>query len=235
MLNKIKFFVFFFFVLLQYSCNKSDSQSLIEGNIEGKQNISTVFLEKLDEKDLKYKVLSLSRVVDGKFQFKFEFTEPELMYLRFEGKDERLAILIESHLLLRINPNSILKSKVILGIENKYLFEYNNKSLIIKKKSDSFRKANLILMRDARLKNNKRVVDSLLKINYKINYGYIQNMEYHLKKHPNTFVSVMLIDGLFKYPYVKKNTIQGHYNSLNERYKSLSLAKKIKVRLDNMK
>ena len=60
-------------------------------------------------------------------------------------------------------------------------------------------------------------------------------MEYHLKNLPNTFVSVMLIDGLFKYPNVKKSTIQGHYNSLNENYKSLALAKKIKVRLDNMK
>ncbi len=235
MLNKIKFVVFFLFVLVQYSCNKSDSESLIEGEIEGSEKISTVFLEKLDEKDLKYKVQSLSRVVDGKFQFKLKFTEPELMYLRFEGKDDRLTILIENHVILRINPNSILKSRVLSGRENMYLSEYNSKSLIIKEKSDSFRKANLVLMENARLNNNKRVVDSLLKINYKINYGYIQNMEYHLKKHPNTFVSVMLIDGLFKYPNVKKSTIQGHYNSLNENYKSLALAKKIKVRLDNMK
>jgi hypothetical protein len=128
-----------------------------------------------------------------------------------------------------------LKSKVLSGFENGYLFDYNAKSLKVREQSLRFKKNNFELMKQARENNDKRVVDSLLKVNYKINYGYIENMERHLKTNPNTYVSLMLIDGLFDYPNVKKAKIEGYYQALNSKYKNMALGRKIKNKLDRMK
>jgi|APLak6261690433_1056193.scaffolds.fasta_scaffold03858_2 hypothetical protein len=235
MLNKVRRFSVLLFFFLLVSCGKSDKFYLIEGELDNPDGISTVFLEELEEESLNYKVVSISQLVDGKFRFQQKFDEPELRYLRFTGKKERLAVLLEENVSLKINTQSILKSKVLSGFENGYLFDYNAKSLKVREQSLRFKKNNFELMKLARENNDKRVVDSLLKVNYKINYGYIENMEKHLKANPNTFVSLMLIDGLFDYPNVKKTKIEGYYQALNNKYKNMALGREIKNKLDRMK
>ncbi|WP_412476661.1 DUF4369 domain-containing protein [Flavobacterium sp. TBRC 19031] len=235
MLDKARVFTTLLLFFLLASCGKSEKFFLIEGELDNPKGISTVFLEELNEETLDYKVISISQVIDGKFRFQQEFVEPKLRYLRFTGKKERLAVLLEENVSLMINTESILKSKVLSGVENSFLFDYNAKSLTVREQSLQFKKKNSKLMKIAREANNKKVVDSLLKVNYEINHGYIDNMEKHLSTSPNTYVSLMLIDGLFEYPNVKKSKIEGYYKTLNDKYKEMSLGREIKNKLDRMK
>lgn len=235
MLDRTKVFLTLLLIFLLASCGKSEKFFLIEGELDNPSGISTVFLEELNEETLDYKVISISQVIDGKFRFRQKFVEPKLRYLRFTGKKERLAVLLEENVSLKINTKSILKSKVLTGFENSFLFDYNAKSLAIREQSLQFKKKNSKLMKIARDANNKKVVDSLLKVNYEINHGYIDNMEKHLLTNPNNYVSLMLIDGLFEYPNVKKSKIERYYKTLNDKYKEMSLGREIKNKLDRMK
>ena len=102
MLDKARVFSTLLLIFLLASCGKSDKFFLIKGELDNPSGISTVFLEELNEETLDYKVISISQVIDGKFRFQQKFVEPKLRYLRFTGKKERLAVLLEENVFLKI-------------------------------------------------------------------------------------------------------------------------------------
>ena len=227
----MKYFYFLFFILI--SCKYNDEFS-IRGKVDAKQ-INKVYLESINEKTLDFLIEDSSDVKDGFFEFKGKYFEPELKYLRFNNIRERLSVFTEDDdVFLDINSQSILKSKVITGKENVVHFDYNLKSLQVREQNLEFRSRNKDLMTQARKIKDIKVVDSLLYLNSKILNGYYTNMEEQLKDNPNSYMSLILINGLFEYPNIKKKDILKHYNSLNDYYKNLKIGKEIKIKLDTL-
>lgn len=228
--------VLFLISILTFSCsNHKDSDYNIQGVNLKEYNNRKVYLLKEDHDLLPIK-LDSTIITNSGFFFKGNFEEPVLRYISIEGESEKLPVLLEEdNVVIYFNGFSLLNSFVKSGFENKHLFDYNLKAFRINNEIKNFKKSNSLLMQKSKENNDNKVIDSLLKIHYKINYKHIVNMNEHLSKKPNNFVSLMLVEGLFDFPNYPITDIENHFKKFDSKYKDYKIATRIKVKIDSLK
>lgn len=234
-LSKIHFTLFFLLLFFSSCKDYTVKQYCIQGSNLKEHNNKKVYLLKEDNDLLTIK-LDSTIVLNSGFFFKGNFDEPELRFITIEGESEKLPVLLEEDVVeIYFNGSSIFNSVVKKGIENKYLFDYNLKALKINDEIKNFKRSNSLLMQKSKENNDKRVIDSLLKIHYDLNFKHIINMNNHLLKHPNSYVSLMLVDGLFDFPNYPIADIERHFNNFDSNYRKYRIAERIKVKIDSIK
>lgn len=215
-----------------FSCNNGYK---ISGKIKGIADGTKVFLEKQDS--LKGVVaVDTVKIKDGEFTFEGEIKEPEIHNVRVENTQGGFIVVLENGTIkANINKDSITRAKISGTFNNDELQKYNNEMAKIQKKMMSFQAKNMTVIQEAQQKNDTVVLNKLKKEYSKFGEEFKASNEIFIEKSPNTFLSVLLIEGMFTELEPNIQKIEKFYNGLSDEVKQTKPGKRIKQKIGKFK
>lgn len=206
----------------------------ISGEIKGIPDGTNVFLEKQNASPAAGVIaVDTVQVKNGKFTFEGKAEEPEINSIRFDKTQGGFIVVVEKgNINAIINKDSIPSAKVSGTFNNDELSKYNAEMMKIQKRMMDFQNKNMAIMQVASEKKDTVVINKLRKEysgfqeEFKTsNYKYIEN-------NPKSFLSVLLVEGMFNDPQAKVEKIKKYYESLDSDVKSTKPGKNILTKLD---
>lgn len=223
------------------SCNKvAKGEFLISGTAKGIADGKTVVLEKQDDSGQSLIPVDVDtvKVKGGKFEIKGKIAEPAFYTLQVEGAQGKIPVIVENEAIkVTIDKDSIQNSKVSGSYSNDELYKFNlemkkvNKS--VQKESTDFQTKNMQAMEAARKVKDTVVINKLMKEFSKIQEVVTGKYVTYAETHPKSFISVLIIDGMFKQPKVEIEKIKKMYGGLDKSLQNTKPGKSIKTNIDN--
>lgn len=216
-----------------FSCNNNGYK--ISGEIKGIADGTKVFLEKRDS--LKGVVaIDTVKIKNGLFTFEGETKEPEIHNVRIDNTQGGFVVVLESgNIKAEINKDSIAKAKISGTFNNDELQKFNGQIAKIQTKIMSFQNKNRALIMEAQQKNDTATLGKLQREYSKFGDEFKVINEAYVEKSPKSFLSAVLIEGMFGElePNIKK--IQKYYDALADDVKQTKPGKRIKQKLSKIK
>ncbi len=226
---------------LLFACSKvGKNEFLISGTAKGIANGKTIVLEKQDEVAMKLVPIDTVKIQNGKFEIKGKYTETGIYTLQLEKANGKIPVIIENaEIKVDIDKDSVQKSKISGTYSNDEFYKFNNDLKIaqkaVQKEMMEFQNKNMQAMTDAQKNKDSVTVSRLMKeygkIQEKISNKYISYAE----SHPKSFISVLILDGMFKQPNFDFAKAKKIYESLDASLKSTKSGKSVKLAIDNYK
>ena len=216
-----------------FSCNSNGYK--ISGEIKGLADGTKVFLEK---RDLITGITPVDtvKIENGKFTFEGETKEPAIHSIRFENVNGGFAIVVENgDIDAVINKDSLSKAKISGTYNNEELMKYNAEMDKIQRKLNDFQIKNRPTMQGAQQKKDTATIHRLQKEYINITKEFAVKNEEYIQKNPKSFLSVLLIEGMFNQQDPQAEKVKKYYDSLADEVKMTSPGKKIKEKLDKLK
>ncbi len=209
----------------------------ISGEIKGLADGTKVFLEKQDISAPSGVVTIDTAIVNkGEFVFEGKAVEPEIHSVRFENTPGAFIVVVEKgNIKATINKDSIPKAKVTGTFNNEELIKYNEAMLVVQKRMMAFEKKHTPTIQAAQQKNDTAVVNKLRKEYTKFNDEFVSANHKYIETSPKSFLSVVLIEGMFNQPEPQIEKIKKFYNALDADVKNTKPGKNIKTKLENLK
>lgn len=211
------------------------NEYLITGTIDGVENGRTITLEK--QNDAKgIVVVDSAKIVDGKFSFKGNTTEPSIHFIHIKDIVGKIPFIVEEGKInLIIFKDSITKSKISGTVNNDYLNIFNVSAQKIQKKMIDFQNLNMQKMTDAQTKQDTETINGLMK-----EYTVFQDEMKLLTSNypdlnPKSFISVLFLENLLNDPKADIEKIKKTYSNLDETLKKTKSGKAIQEKIDNLK
>jgi peroxiredoxin len=207
----------------------------ISGEIKNLPDGTKVFLEKQDKSNPSgIKAVDTVKVEKGKFTFQGEAKEPEIHSIRFENIQGGFPIIVENgNIKVEVNKDSINKAKISGSFNNDELGKYNVEMLKIQKRMISFQETNNAIMQTANEKSYTVTINRLRKEYSKFQDEFTEGSYKYIEANPKSFISVLLIEGMFGAPEPKYDKIKKYYDSLDASVKETKPGKTIKTNLEN--
>ncbi len=221
------------------SCNKvAKGEFLISGTAKGIADGKTVVLEKQDESGQSLIPVDTVKVKGGKFEIKGKITEPAFYTLQVEGAQGKIPVIVENESIkVTVDKDSIQNSKVSGSYSNDELYKFNvemkgvQKS--VQKQSTDFQTKNMQAMEAAQKVKDTVVINKLMKDFSKIQQVVTEKYVAYAENHPKSFISVLIIDGMFKQQKVEIEKIKKMYASLDKNLQNTKPGKSVKTNIDN--
>lgn len=216
-----------------FSCNSNGYK--ISGEIKGVADGTKVFLEKR-ELSLGVTHIDTAKVENGKFTFEGKTDEPEVHGIRFENVKGGFPVILEDgDIDITVNKDSLSKTKISGTYNNDELMKYNAEINKIQKKLDAFQGNNLATMKAAQQKKDTATINRLKNEYIGITKEFAVKNEEYIQNSPKSFLSVLLIEGMFNQAEPQVEKIKKYYDSLADEVKKTSPGKKIKEKLEKLK
>jgi len=218
--------------LLVFSCNKAgENEYIITGTIKGVDG-KKVYLEVQDDMTGAFKTLDTVVVEGGKFTIKGSAKESDINLIQIESVEGKIPFILENgDIEMDINKDSLSLVKVTGTYNNDELTAYRELGSAIQKKMMKFQKDNMAKMNLAQQKKDTATINALSKEYFKFQKDFAAQSEEYVKKHPKSFISLLLIESFFQ-QMVEPAKITTYFNGLDKELKANKHGKKIKSQLD---
>ncbi len=222
-----------------FSCSKvGKNEFLISGTAKGIADGKTVVLEKQDETGMNLVPIDTVKVKGGKFEIKGKITEPAFYTLQVDKLQGKIPVIVENaEIKVIVDKDSLQNSKVSGSYSNDELFKFNQDMKVtqksVQKLSTDFQTKNMQAMNDAQKAKDTSVINRLMKEYSKIQEGISGKYFTYAESHPKSFISVLIIEGMFKQPKVEIEKIKKMYASLDKTLQDTKPGKSIKTNIDN--
>lgn len=218
--------------LLVFSCNKAgENEYIITGTIKGVDG-KKVYLEVQDDMTGAFKTLDTVVVEGGKFTMKGSAKEADINLIQIESVEGKIPFILENgDIEMDINKDSLSLVKVTGTYNNEELTAYRELGSAIQKKMMKFQKDNMAKMNLAQQKKDTATINALSKEYFKFQKDFAAQSEEYVKKHPKSFISLLLIESFFQ-QMVEPAKITTYFNGLDKELKANKHGKKIKSQLD---
>ncbi|GEM54496.1 thiol:disulfide interchange protein [Flavobacterium branchiophilum NBRC 15030 = ATCC 35035] len=224
-----------------FSCSKvKKGEFLITGEAKGVADGTSIVLEKQDEAGMSLVPVDTAKVKDGKFELSGKFTELSIYTIQLDKAQGKVPVIIENEeIKVTIDKDSIQKSKVSGTYNNDEFTKFNEEMKTVGKKVQKemmdFQTKNMQAMTDAQKNKDTVVINKLMKEYGKIQESLTNEYLTYAESHPKSFISVLIVEGMFKQPGLDFEKGKKIYNSLTEELKNTKSGKIIKTAIDNYK
>jgi hypothetical protein len=218
--------------VLAVSCNKYK----ISGEIKGMPDGTMVYLEKQGESTATGIIgVDTAVVKDGKFMFEGKTEEPLMHRVRFDQLGGFMLILEKGNIEAKANKDSLNFgiAKVTGTRSNDELAAYNKTITAITKKMRAFETQNIQALQTAEAAKDTATVERLRKEYMKFNEEIIASNKAYAEKNTDSFLSVLIIQGMFADPNVDVAKVKKYFDNLSSDLKETSTAKKVKKQIED--
>jgi peroxiredoxin len=218
------------------SCNKAgENEYIVTGTIKGIADGKSVTLEVQDEATGQLKPIDTVKIEKGKFTFKGSAKEPEIHLIQVEAVQGKVPFVLENgDIDMVINKDSVGITKVTGTYNNDELNAYKENGAKIQKKMMKFQQDNMAKMTEANQKQDTVVVNGLRKEYAKFQDEFAKQSEDYVKTHPKSFITVLIIEGMFNQMVPDVAKIKKYYETLDKSLKDTKHGKAIKTKLDQI-
>ncbi|GEC80182.1 TlpA disulfide reductase family protein [Flavobacterium aquatile] len=218
-----------FLSTLLFSCSKAkDGEFILEGKAKGIANGKEVTLLRQDD-SLGMVPVDTVKVENEKFVFKGKVTEPQMHVIQIKNeKPISLYAIVESgEIEVVIDKDSIQKSKVSGTYNNDEMQSFTDKRTEFQKAIKDYEKKNQSKLDNAQKSNDEKTINQL-KADYKVLQNNMKNYVIkYVEEHPKSYISVLIIYGMFNEIEPDLPKIEKYYNALDTTLKNHSEGKKI--------
>lgn len=217
------------------SCNKAgDNEYIVTGTIKGIENGKTVTLEVQNEMGQLTPVDTV-KIQDGKFTFEGNAKEPKIYLIQVEKVEGKIPFILENgDISMVINKDSLNNTKITGTYNNEELTSFKENGMKIQKKMMKFQTDNMAKMNQAQQTQDTVVMNSLRKEYSKFQEEFVKQSEDYLKDHPKSYISALIIEGMFNQMSPDVAKIKGYYNGLDKSLKGTATGISIKNKIDLM-
>ena len=209
----------------------------ISGEIKGLADGTNVFLEKQNSSPAAGVIaVDTVQVKNGKFTFEGKAEEPEIHSIRFDKTQSGFIIVVEKgNIKAVINKDSIQLAKISGTFNNDELAKYNIEMMKIQKRMMDFQNKNMAAMQAASEKKDTVVINKLRKEYTAFQEEFTTSNNKYVESNPKSFLSVLLVEGMFNDPKADFEKIKKFYDSLDSDIKATKPGKNIQTKLDEQK
>lgn len=219
--------------VLLFACSSKEFK--IEGEINGLANGTLVFLEKQDvEKGTIVKVDS-AKITDGKYTFTGKVDEPQIHSIRFDKQQGNFILILENGTIqAKSNKDSIPVTKLKGTFNNDEFMKYNDNMMAFQKKLMPQINKNMMELQKASQAKDTATFMRISKENEKIQESFIEENYKYIVNSPKSFLSILLIEGMFNEVEPKTEKIKQLFDGLDGSIKDTKPGKKVKLKLENL-
>ncbi len=223
--------------LVLFSCSKvKKGEFLISGTAKGIENGKSVVLQTQDESGMMMMPIDTVKIKDGKFEFKGKIKEPKMYSIVFPELQNGFSLIVENdEVEVEVYKDSIQASKISGTYNNDEFYKFNldmkkvGKS--VEKKMQDFQTKNLAAYQQATATKDTVTMNKIMKEASDIQSVYADKMSGYAKDHPKSFISLLIIENMFRMPNGDPKKIKEMYDALDDDLKKLKGGKKIKDQL----
>jgi peroxiredoxin len=214
------------------SCSKvKKGEFLISGEAKGLPNGKMIFLKTQNDVGLVLNVDS-AKVQDGKFELKGKVKEPSMFALYIKDIQQPVPFIMESgEIVVKIDKDSIWKSKISGTESNDSFQEFNDKSNAIQKRMVDYQNKNIQKLMEAQQKKDNLAIESLKSGYVKIQKEMDDYMIQYPDENPNSYISLLLVERLFSSQDFKYEKVKKTFENLNEELRNTTKGKAISDKL----
>ncbi|GAB3715103.1 redoxin domain-containing protein [Flavobacterium koreense] len=214
------------------SCSKvKKGEFLISGEAKGLPNGKMIFLKTQNDVGLVLNVDS-AKVQDGKFELKGKVKEPSMFALYIKDIQQPVPFIMESgEIVVKIDKDSIWKSKISGTDSNDSFQEFNDKSNAIQKRMVDYQNKNIQKLMEAQQKKDNITIESLKSGYVKIQKEMDDYMIQYPDENPNSYISLLLVERLFSSQDFKYEKVKKTFENLNEELRNTTKGKAISDKL----
>ncbi|WP_298391544.1 TlpA disulfide reductase family protein [Flavobacterium sp.] len=237
-MKKIVFLIALSLTIL--SCSKvKKGEFLITGEAKGLPNGKMISLKTQNDMGIVLNVDSV-KVQDGKFEFKGKVKEPSMFALYIKDIQQPVPFIMESgEIVVKVDKDSIWKSKISGTDSNDSFQEFNDKSNSIQKRLVEYQNKNIQKLMEAQQKKDNMAIESLKSGYVKIQKELDDYMNVYPEQNTNSYISLLLVERLFNsqdFDFKKvKKTFENLDVELKNTVKGKAIATKLKAIEKNMK
>jgi Domain of unknown function (DUF4369) len=221
-----------------FSCSKvKKGEFLITGTAKGYADGKTVVLEKQDEM-MGLVPVDTVKIKDGKFEMKGKISEPTIYTIQLQDAQGKIPVIVENEAItVVVDKDSIQKSKVSGSYNNDEFMKFNEEMKTVQKKAQkemtAYQTANMAAMEAAQKSQDTVAVNKLRKEFGKIQEQVTSKYLVYAETHPKSFISALIIEGMFKQPGLDFERAKKMYNNLEQSLKDTKSGKATKLAIDN--
>lgn len=223
--------------LVLFSCSKvKKGEFLISGTAKGIENGKSVVLQTQDDSGMMMMPVDTVKVKDGKFEFKGKIKEPKMYSIVFPELQNGFSLIVENdEVKVEVYKDSIQSSKISGTYHNDEFYKFNldmkkvGKS--VEKKMQDFQTKNLAAYQQATAAKDTVTMSKIMEEANKIQSAYSDSMVGYAKDHPKSFISLLIVENMFRMPNGDPKKIKEMYDALDADLKGLKSGKKIKDQL----
>jgi len=214
------------------SCSKvKKGEFLISGEAKGIPNGKMIFLKTQNDVGLVLNVDS-TKVQDGKFELKGKVKEPSMFALYVKDIQQPVPFIMESgEIVVKIDKDSIWKSKISGTDSNDSFQEFNDKTNDINKRLVDYQNKNIQKLMEAQQKKDNVTIESLKSGYVKIQKEMDDYMIQYPDENPNSYISLLLVERLFSSQDFKYEKVKKTFENLNEELRNTTKGKAISDKL----
>jgi peroxiredoxin len=237
-MKKIIFLVALSLAIL--SCSKvKKGEFMISGEAKGLPNGKMIYLKTQNEVGLVLSVDS-TKVKDGKFELKGKVKEPSMFALYIKDIQQPVPFIMESGAIeIKVDKDSIWKSKISGTESNDSFQEFNDKTNAINKRLVDYQNKNIQKLMEAQQKKDNITIESLKSGYVKIQKEVDEYMNQYPDQNPNSYISLLLVERLFNSQDFEYKKVKKTFENLNEELqnttKGRAITEKLKAIEKNMK
>lgn len=222
--------------IVAVSCNGIIGNGFkISGEIAGLADGTKVFLEKQDDKTGMPVTIDTAKIEKGKFTFEGKAEEPKIHGVRVENTNGGFAVIVEKgNIDVVAKKDSIGKAKISGTYNNDEMTKYLDKLAVVQKKMMTFQQKNMPLMQAAQQKKDTVLMNKLNKEYMSFQTEVMNVNDNYVVDSPKSFISILLIQGMFGNPNADIAKIKKYYDALDTKIKGTTPGKKVKLQLDEL-
>ncbi|MBN8643406.1 MAG: DUF4369 domain-containing protein [Flavobacteriales bacterium] len=223
--------------LVLFSCSKvKKGEFLISGTAKGIENGKSVVLQTQDDSGMMMMPVDTVKVKDGKFEFKGKIKEPKMYSIVFPELRNGFSLIVENdEVKVEVYKDSIQSSKISGTYYNDEFYKFNvdmrKLGKTVEKKMQDFQTKNLAAYQQASTQQDTVTMNKIMKEANKIQSAYTDTMLDYAKENPKSFISLLIVENMFRMPNGDPKKIKEMYDSLDDDLKQLKGGKKIKDQL----
>lgn len=227
--------------ILLFSCGKAkDGEFFLSGTAKGVENGKLVILQTIDESGMNAISLDTVKVQNEQFEISGKISEPTIYSLLLPSQNGAIPFIAEhGDIEVEVYKDSVQASKVSGTYNNDEFYKFNidikKEQKSIQKAMESFQNKNKSVIETAQKSNDTVTLNKMTKEFRAIQKRYPDFFINYAENNPKSFISVYIIDGMFRSPDVDVKKVEKMYNNLEDDLKKTKPGKKVKTKLDELK
>ena len=209
---------------------------IIYGTAKGIINGKKIMLFTQNSDGTPLKLINTVIVNNEKFEIKGKAIEPSFHTINFRvgTLENKIPFILENgEIFIKIDKDSVNKSKVSGTYNNDEYVKFNEDLIKIQKGLIDFQTKNMPLMSKAQNASDTITINKLMKefgkIQENVSIETKEKYTSYVETHPKSFISVLIVQGMVNDTSVDTEKIESLYESIDESLKKTIPGKKIKL------
>ena len=225
--------------IVAFSCSKvKKNEFLISGTAKGVEDGKMVILQRQDPTTGMIIAIDSAKIKGGKFELKGKTTEPTFNVLQVAKPESKIGfILEEGEIKVIVDKDSINKTKISGTYNNDEFTNFKKDSeksqKDLQKRMMDFQTKNMTAMNEAQQKKDTVTINRLMKEYSGFQKEAADSYSKYAEGHPKSFLSALIIEGMFNVQNAEIEKIKKMYNNLDSSLQKTKIGLGIKTKIDN--